>query len=231
MIPCPVRQRVVLVDDHPLVRDGIRLRLEASAEVDIVGEAGSLAEAARLVDEMLPDLVITDIRMPSASGVHLVALLAERHPAVKVLVLSMLKDPAFVQRAMALGACGYVLKDDPGEHLIDAVHAVSAGQTYLSPGVASLVASCASLPRARRRLTPKEAEVLNLLAQGRSNKEIATLLGASVRTIESHRLHLKRKLQVEGRAALVKYAVDYSDLELPSPGEPSQPMPLDGISP
>ncbi|MCB1900252.1 response regulator transcription factor [Cognatazoarcus halotolerans] len=206
--------RVILVDDHPLVRDGIRARLEALSEAEVVGEAASMNEAVRLASDLRPDIVITDIRMPDASGITLLAHFAENFPRIRTLVLSMLKDAAYVQRAMALGARAYVLKDDPADHLIEAIRSVTGEGTYLSPGVAAMVSTCASLPQPHQDLTPKEKEVLDLLGHGHSNKEIALRLGASIRTVESHRLNLRRKLKVEGRAALVKYAVDYSDLEL-----------------
>lgn len=205
--------RVILVDDHPLVRDGIRARLEALSEAEVVGEAASMNEVVPLAAHLCPDIVITDIRMPKASGITLLAHFADHFPRIRMLVLSMLKDAAYVQRAMALGARGYVLKDDPADHLIEAIRSVTGEGTYLSPGVAAMVNTCPSLPT-HQDLTPKEKEVLDLLGRGHSNKEIALRLGASIRTVESHRLNLWRKLKVEGRAALVKYAVDYSDLEL-----------------
>lgn len=213
--------RVVLVDDHPLVRDGIRMRLDATSDVLVVGEASCVDEAVALTQALSPDVLITDIRMPEVSGIHLIALFAERFPAVQVLVLSMLKDLAYVQRAMALGARGYVLKDDPAQHLVEAIRTVAHAGTYLSPALSTLLGAGVPPARSHRPLTPKESAVLNLLAQGHSNKEIAEMLGASIRTVESHRLHLRRKLRVEGRAALVKYAVDYSDLELGKPGRPA----------
>lgn len=217
--------RVVLVDDHPLVRDGIRMRLDATSDVMVVGEASCVDEAVALTEALTPDVLITDIRMPEVSGIQLIALFAQRHPAVQVLVLSMLKDPAYVQRAMALGARGYVLKDDPAQHLVEAIRTVAHAGVYLSPALSDLLGSGVPAVRSHRPLTPKESAVLSLLAQGHSNKEIAEMLGASIRTVESHRLHLRRKLRVEGRAALVKYAVDHYDLDL---GKPGREPPADG---
>ncbi|WP_341644883.1 response regulator transcription factor [Thauera sp. SDU_THAU2] len=204
--------RILLVDDHPLVRDGIRMRLEMSLEVEVVGEAADARTAMALTAALAPDIVITDIRMPNANGISLLAALNNHFRGVKTLVLSMLKEPAYVRRTMAMGARGYVLKDDPSEHLIDAIRTVNTGEIYLSQRVASLVDAGLPLERALPALTPKEIAILNLLAKGCSNKEIASLLGSSIRTVESHRLNLRRKLGVEGRAALVKYAIDYSDL-------------------
>lgn len=205
---------VLLVDDHPLLRDGVRMRLNATPHIRVVGEAGSVREAETLADQLQPDLVITDIRMPDASGIELAALFRERFPAMRLLVLSMHSDAEYVRRALASGVLGYVLKDGPAQQLVDAIEAVHAGQRYLSAGL-PLPPDPAQPPvtRAWGHLTPKESAVLSLLADGCSNKEIADALGASVRTVETHRLHLRRKLRIDGRAALVKYAVDYADLQ------------------
>jgi len=206
--------RVLLVDDHPLVRDGIRMRLGITDHIVVVGEAASVAEAAELAQALQPDVVVTDIRMPGASGIELVAQFAQTFPDLRIVVLSMHQDPEYVRRALDLGALAYVLKDGAAQQLLDAIDAVVQGCIYLSPGLQELLGECAPLQRSSRPITPKEAAVLHLLAQGRSSREIAQTLGASVRTIETHRLHLRRKLRVDGQAALVKYAVDYVDLTL-----------------
>lgn len=206
--------RVLLVDDHPLVRDGIRMRLGITDHIVVVGEAASVAEAAELAQALEPDVVVTDIRMPGASGIELVAQFAQTFPDLRIVVLSMHQDPEYVRRALDLGALAYVLKDGAAQQLLDAIDAVVQGCIYLSPGLQELLGECAPLQRSSRPITPKEAAVLHLLAQGRSSREIAQALGASVRTIETHRLHLRRKLRVDGQAALVKYAVDYVDLTL-----------------
>lgn len=204
--------RVLLVDDHPLVRDGIRARLEATEHVVVVGEAGGVAEAEELAAALEPDLVISDIRMPGASGIELIARFAQRFAGLRLVILSMHQDPEYVRRALDLGALGYVLKDAAAQQLLDAIDAVMQGCTYLSPGLQALLAEELPPARSSRPITPKEAAVLQLLAQGCSSREIALSLGASVRTIETHRLHLRRKLRVDGQAALVKYAVDFADL-------------------
>ncbi|MFT3718588.1 response regulator transcription factor [Pseudorhodoferax sp.] len=210
--PCPA-VRVLLVDDHPLLRDGVRMRLHATGRIEVVGEAGSVREAEALAAALEPDLVVTDIRMPDASGIQLAGLFRERFPDLKLMVLSMHRDAEYVRRAILGGVRGYVLKDGPGQHLVEAIEAVHAGGRYFSPGL-PLPAEPAPPPvtRAWGHLTPKEAAVLSLLADGCSNKEIADALGASVRTVETHRLHLRRKLRIDGQAALVRYAVAYADL-------------------
>lgn len=206
--------RVLLVDDHPLVRDGIRMRLGITDHIEVVGEAASVFEAAELAQTLQADVVVTDIRMPGASGIELIAQFSRSHPELRVVVLSMHREAEYVRRALDLGALAYVLKDAAAQQLVDAIDAAMQGCTYLSPGLQDLLGECEPLERSSRPITPKEAEVLHLLAQGRSSREIAQALGASVRTIETHRLHLRRKLRVDGQAALVKYAVDYVDLTL-----------------
>lgn len=218
MTPDPAPIRVLLVDDHPLLRDGVRMRLHATPHIRVVGEAGCVREAETLAAALQPDLVVTDIRMPDASGIQLATLFRDRFPGLRLLVLSMHQDAEYVRRAVALDVRGYVLKDGPGHHLVEAIDAVHAGERYFSPGL-PLPTEPAPPPvtRAWGHLTPKESAVLSLLADGCSNREIADALGASVRTVETHRLHLRRKLRIDGQAALFKYAVSYADLQVGVP--------------
>lgn len=204
--------RVLLVDDHPFVLDGVRLRLEATGEMTVVGAASNVQDAVALTEARRPDLVVSDIFMPDANGLQLAARIAERFPSVRVVALSMHKDPEYVRRAFALGVSAYVLKDAPAHELVMAIRTVAAGGTYLNDELQACLCTDEPAPSSRRALTPKEATVLKLLAEGCSNKEIAERLGTSVRTVETHRLHVRRKLQVGGRAELVKYAVHFSDL-------------------
>ncbi|ADX45040.1 two component transcriptional regulator, LuxR family [Paracidovorax avenae ATCC 19860] len=204
--------RVLLVDDHPLVRDGVRMRLEATPHIRVAAEAGGVQEALELAAAVAPDIVLTDIRMPDGSGIELAAAFRERFPLVRVMVLSMHQDAEYVRRAVGLGVRGYVLKDAPAGQLVQAIEAVRAGGRHFSEGVRALVDGGQPVPPQARSLTPREAAVLRLLAEGRSNKDIAERMGTSVRTVETHRLHLRRKLRIDGQAALVKYAVAYADL-------------------
>lgn len=210
MTAAPIR--VLLVDDHPLVRDGVRMRLQATAHISVAGEASGVDEAIDLADALQPDLVLTDIRMPDATGIHLATVFRQRFPQIRVVVLSMHCDQEYVRRAVDLGVCGYVLKDAPALQLVEAITEVHAGGRFFSPALRDFIDSPEPPQRSLRGLTQREADVLALLAEGHSNKEIATRLGASIRTVETHRLHLRRKLHIEGRAALVKYAVDYAEL-------------------
>lgn len=207
--------RVLLVDDHPLVRDGVRMRLDATPHIRVVAEAACANDAFTLAADVQPNIVLTDIRMPGTSGIQLTAMFSERFPKIRVLVLSMHQEEEYVRRALALGASGYVLKDAPAQQLVQAIDMVHAGLHFLSPGLESLLPKSGREPamRSQRNLTPRETALLQLLSQGHSNKEIAELMGSSIRTVETHRLHLRRKLRIDGRAALVKYAVDYANLQ------------------
>ena len=204
--------RVLIVDDEAPARERLQDLLGDIADTQptrIAGLAASGVEALAVLEREPVDLVLTDIRMPNASGIHLAALFREQFPLVRVLVLSMHEDPEYVRRAVALGARGYVLKDAPAQHLIEAIETVYRGGRYFSAGIEHLLDSTPPEPRPQRTLTPREASVLQWVSEGRSNKEIAALMGTSVRTVETHRLHLRRKLRIEGQAELIRYAVEH----------------------
>jgi len=199
--------RLFLVDDHPLVRDGLRARLSPLPQIEIVGEAASAAEALPLIDDLRPDLVLADVGMKDVSGIEMAAVLHERQPEVRVVMLSMYDNPEYVQQALQAGARGYVLKDAPASEIVAAIDAVSAGGTFLSPAVSKrLFRNQAPKPL----LTPRESEILSALGRGASSKEIAQELGLSVRTVEAHRQSIKRRLEIEGQAELIKYAVEHA---------------------
>lgn len=211
--PPPRPIRLFLVDDHPLVRDGLRARLGAMPNLEIVGEAGSGAEALALLDTLRPDLMLVDVGMKDMNGIDLAALVLERNdqqhrqPAPHIVMLSMYDNPEYVQKAMQVGARGYVLKDAPAAEIVAAIEAVSAGGTFLSPAVSKkLFRNQAPRPL----LTPRESEILTALGRGESSKQIARDLGLSVRTVEAHRQSIKRRLGIEGQAELIKYAVEHA---------------------
>jgi len=203
--PAPIR--IFLVDDHPLVRDGLRARLGALPGLEIAGEAGSAAEALAQMDSVRPDLLLVDIGMKGMNGIELAALLLEREPAPHVVMLSMYDNPEYVQRALQAGAHGYVLKDAPASEIVAAIEAVSAGGTFLSPAVSKKLFRNQT---PRPLLTPRESEILAALGRGESSKQIARDLGLSVRTVEAHRQSIKRRLGIEGQAELIKYAVEHA---------------------
>jgi len=199
--------RLFLVDDHPLVRDGLRARLGPLPALEIVGEAGSAAEALEGIAELRPDLVLADVGMKGMSGIELASLLQERQPDVRVLMLSMYDNPEYVQQALQAGARGYVLKDAPAAEIVAAIEAVAAGGTFLSSAVSHRLFAN---QQPRPLLTPRESEILSALGRGDSSKQIARDLGLSVRTVEAHRQSIKRRLGLEGQSALIKYAVEHA---------------------
>jgi DNA-binding NarL/FixJ family response regulator len=199
--------RLLLVDDHPLVRDGLRARLEAVRGFEVVGEAGGADEAMAQLAALRPQLVLTDVGMKGVNGIELAALMLEREPALQVLMLSMYDNPEYVQRAMQAGARGYVLKDAPASEIVAAIEAVAAGGTFLSPAVSKrLFRNQAPRPL----LSSREAEILSALARGLSSKQIAREMDCGVRTVETHRQSIKRKLGLDGQAELIKYAVEHA---------------------
>jgi len=199
--------RVLLIDDHPLVRDGLRARLASVSDVEVVGEAGNAEEAEREVEACRPTLVLMDVGMRDVNGIDLTARLLARHPSLHVLMLSMYDNPEYVQRALQAGARGYVLKDAPASEIVAAIAAVAGGGTFLSPAVSK---------RLFRNQTPRpvlslrESQILSGLARGLSSKQLAKELDLSVRTVEAHRQNIKRKLNLAGQAELIKYAVEHA---------------------
>lgn len=200
--------KLLLVDDHPLVRDGVRVRLEAVPHFRVVGEAGDAEAALEAARTLSPDLALMDIGMRGMNGIALTEKFAEQFPEVAVLVLSMHDNLEYVRQVIRAGARGYVLKDAPASELVEAIDAVLAGRPFYSAQLAMRMAEQAVMPTPVEALTPRERDILDGIAKGYANKRIADELGLSVRTVESHRLNLKRKLGIEGQAELVKYAVE-----------------------
>jgi DNA-binding NarL/FixJ family response regulator len=194
----------VIVDDHPLVREGLRARLAVVPYLHIVGEATSGAEALELAAAAEPDLMLVDVGMREMNGIQLAGTLRERHPSIKVLMLSMYDNKEYVLSAIRAGARGYVLKESPIAEIVAAIDAVCAGGSYFTAQLASMAVLGSSIGP---HLTTREHEVLLLLAHGRSNKLVARQLGISVRTVETHRLSLRRKLGVDSASELLKIAV------------------------
>ena len=206
--------RLLLIDDHPLVRDGLRLRLETVPQLRVVGEAGHAAAAQAFLADCLaedpqggtlPHLALMDLNMPGVGGLELTALLHERYPQIAVLVLSMHDNPEYMVQAVKAGARGYLLKDEPAQEIITAIDAVMAGRSYFSAAAAVRLSQASALATL---LTQRERDVLRHIADGHANKQIAQALGLSVRTVETHRLNIKRKLGIDGQAELIKYAVE-----------------------
>ena len=200
----------MIVDDHAVVRSGLRLLLEAEEDIEVVGEAGTAREAILEARSVKPDLVLMDVAMPDGSGLDVVPTLLHEHEGVKVLVLSMQDDPRYVREAFAVGASGYVLKEAADTEVVAAIREVARGGRYVHPelGARLVAADADELRRAEEDpLSEREQEVLRLLALGHTNQEIAKQLFISVRTAETHRAHIMQKLRLATRAELVRYAL------------------------
>jgi DNA-binding NarL/FixJ family response regulator len=200
--------RLVIVDDHPVVRDGLRGMLGTQSDFEVVGEAAGGAEALTVVEATRPDVVLTDLRMPEPSGGTLIRLLLERVPQTRILVLTTHDTDSDVLPAVEAGAIGYLLKDAPREELFRAVRAAARGETVLSPSVAALLLARVrpQRPAPAARLSAREREVLALIAQGRTNRETAAALFITEATVKTHLLHIYAKLEVPDRAAAVSAA-------------------------
>jgi two-component system, NarL family, response regulator NreC len=206
--------RIVLADDHTLVRHGLRKVLQDQSDWEVVGEANDGREAVRLVQELKPDVAILDIAMPRLNGIEATRQIARRFPDVHVLVLSMHADEPYVTQVLRAGASGYLLKDSADTDLIRAVAAVSQKKSFFSPAVAKIMLDDYVRQLADRgitdrydTLTEREREVFQLIAEGKSNKDVADLLNLSPNTVETHRAHIMDKLDVHNAAEIVLYAV------------------------
>jgi two-component system, NarL family, response regulator NreC len=201
--------RVVIADDHALVRSGLRMLLESEGDFEVVAEAGTADEAVRAARLEKPDVVLLDVVMPGRSGLDALAEVLDAAPDAKVLVLSMQDDPRYVREAFAAGASGYLLKEAAAE-LVAALREVGAGGRYVHPTLGARIAAADAAAQAKAAADPlseREREVLRLLALGHTNQEIAKMLFISVRTAETHRAHIMQKLRLSTRAELVKYAL------------------------
>jgi two-component system, NarL family, response regulator NreC len=203
--------RVVIVDDHAILRSGLRRVLEAEPDIEVVGEAENAERAVFETLQTKPDVIVMDVVMPGKSGIEGMPAVLQAAPDAKVLVLSMQDDPRYVREAFDAGASGYVLKEAADTEVVGAVRAVAGGERYVHPVLgARLVAADAEQRRRAEAevLSEREREVLRLLALGHTNQEIAQLLYISVRTAETHRAHIMQKLRLSSRAELVRYALE-----------------------
>jgi two-component system, NarL family, response regulator NreC len=210
--------RVLIVDDHAVVRAGLKLLVDAEDDLEAVGEAGSAREAIFEARTTKPDVVLMDVMMPEQSGLAVVPQLVKEHPEATVLVLSMQDDPRYVREAFEAGASGYVLKEAADAELVAAIRDVAAGGRYVHPELGARLVAAETAERRRAEedpLSDREREVLRLLALGHTNQEIAKELYISVRTAETHRAHIMQKLRLSSRAELVRYALSEGLLESP----------------
>jgi two-component system response regulator NreC len=203
------RIRILLADDHAVVRQGFKMILSAQTDMEIVGEAGNGREAVEQAEQLRPDIVVMDVAMPELNGIEATRRLAASVPHTRVVALSMHKDSVYVREILRAGARGYLLKDSGASDLVSAIRAVAGGESYLSPAVSNAV-----LDDYRRHvtnpidlLTSREREVLQMLAEGKTNKEIAVVLNLSVYTVDAHRGRIMEKLNVHSINELVRFAV------------------------
>lgn len=208
--------RVLIVDDHAVVRAGLRLLLDAEPDMEVVGEAGSIDQAIFEARALKPDIVLMDVVMPGRSGIEGAPAVLHEAPDAKLLVLSMQDDPTYVLEAFAAGASGYVLKEAADAELVAAIREVAGGGKYVHPSLGARLAAAEADSRNHADddpLSDREREVLRLLALGHTNQEIAKMLYISVRTAETHRAHIMQKLRLSTRAELVRYALAHGLLD------------------
>jgi two-component system, NarL family, response regulator NreC len=207
--------RILIIDDHQLVRSGLRRLLEGEEGFTVEDEAGTAYDAVRLARLHKPDVILLDVVMPGGSGLDAIPEIREAAPDAKIVTLSMQDDPSYVRQAFASGANGYVLKEAADDELLAAIREVAAGGNYVDPQLGARLAAAdatAAAEAASDPLTEREHEVLRLLALGHTNQEIAQLLFLSVRTAETHRARIMQKLRISTRAELVRYAIDHGVL-------------------
>jgi DNA-binding NarL/FixJ family response regulator len=206
--------KVILADDHKIMRDGLRSLLENEPDIEVVAEAENGRIAVQQVQELSPDIVLMDVSMHDLNGIEATRQIVAKYPDVKVLALSMYSDKSYVAGILSAGASGYILKDSAFDELSEAIRVVISGQFYLSSSVAGIVTkdyvrylSSASDSSARSVLTPRELEVLQLLAEGKSKKQVSLQLQMNVKTVETHRQNIMEKLDIYSIAELTKYAI------------------------
>lgn len=210
----PAKLRILLVEDHEIVREGVRVMVNSQPDMQVVGEAGDGREALRLTDELIPDVVVMDISMPDMNGLQATEKIKERRPAVKILTLTRHSDLGFLEQILSAGASGYVLKQSASKELLHAIRTVAAGGKHLDPAIAGKVIGGFTRERIKpgdvlqqQNISAREAEVLRLIALGYSNKEIAARLELSVKTVEVHKANAMRKLDMRSRIDIVRYAM------------------------
>jgi DNA-binding NarL/FixJ family response regulator len=215
------RITILLADDHTIVREGLRALLEAQSDIEVIGEAQTGRQAVQLARELRPDVVIMDIAMPLLNGLEATRQILKVAPATRVLILSGYSDDEYIRQAVILGAAGYLIKQTSADSLSKAIREVQKGNTFFSPSIAGRVYDLyleAPERRGARKtkkstLSSREVEVLQLVAEGKANKQVAAELGISIKTVEKHRQHLMSKLDLHDTAALTRYAISVGIIE------------------
>jgi DNA-binding NarL/FixJ family response regulator len=212
--------RVLLADDHTILRDGIRALIEDEPDMVVVGEAEDGRSAVRMAAQLKPDVVLMDIAMPLLNGLEATLKIHRDYPEVKVLILTMHENEEYIRRVLATGAMGYILKDAAARDLLSAIRSVSQNQAVLSPAITRLVIEDylrwgdLQSNHTSSKLSPREREVLQLIAEGYTNKEIAKILNISIKTVQAHRANMMKKLDLHDRGDLIKYAIQKKIIEI-----------------
>ena len=212
--------RVLLADDHTILRDGIRALLDDHADIEVIGEAEDGQATVKMTAQLQPDVVVMDIAMPLLNGLEATRQIQRDYPQVKVLILTMHENEEYIRQVLAAGALGYVLKDAAAHDLLGAIRAVYQGEAVLSPAITRLVIEDylrwgdIRPPDSTNGLTSREREVLQLIAEGYTNKEIAEILCLSIKTVQSHRTNLMSKLDLHDRGELIKYAIQKKIIDI-----------------
>ncbi len=211
--------RLLLADDHTLLREGLRSLIESEPDLTVIAEAEDGRSAVKLARDLCPDVVVMDIAMPLLNGLEATRQILHDFPQVKVLILTMHENEEYIRQVLASGAMGYILKDAAAHELLDAIHAVQRGEPVLSPAITRLVIENYLRWGDMQQdnvdsLSPREREVLQLIAEGNTNKQIAEILSISVKTVETHRTNLMSKLDLHDRADLIKYAIQRKIIDI-----------------
>jgi len=212
--------RILLVDDHTILREGIRSLLEKQTDIDVVAEAENGRQAVELVRQLKPDVVLMDITMPLLNGIHATEQIRRENRCTQILILSQHESEEYIRRALSAGAAGFLLKDINAAELINAIRSVHRGESILSPAVTRLVIEDylrwgdIRPQETGNGLTPRESEILQLIAEGNTNKQIAEILCISIKTVQAHRSNLMNKLDLHNKAELIKYAIQKKIIEI-----------------
>ncbi len=213
--------RVLLADDHTILREGLRALLDAAPEIMVIGEAADGHEAVQMTNQLLPDVVLIDLSMPRMNGTEAIELIRKRNPSIKIIALTVHRTEEYVRATLDAGANGYVLKDDTRNELISSINAVMHGKTYLSPSICAQLVNGYLEPHNPNSpstswdaLTLREREVIKLIAEGNTNKMIARMLSISVKTVEKHRGNLMKKLGLHSASKITAYAIEHRLIEL-----------------
>lgn len=217
----PKRITVLMVDDHPIIREGLRKILESESDIEVIGEASTGREAVAMARKLHPDVVVMDIAMPLLNGLEAAGQIRQAAPEIKVVILSAHSDDAYVERAIAMGAAGYLIKQTSAQFLPQAIREVRKGHSFFSPSIAKRLdhgneknLDRKNLPGGKiSNLTPRELEVLQLVAEGMAHKQVAAELGISIKTVEKHKDHLMKKLDIRDTASLTRYAIGAGIIE------------------